>query len=487
MFALARPDPNWNHGISSSETIMNARSFLFLHLSLCTALLALLPSQGGIRAGAAEREITPAAGLEIQHYFRKSIGVRDPLFARCLYLEDEAGNAVAIVGLDLIMASFETCDQLRAEIREKCGVTHTLLNFSHTHASAALGPRGRTRISNDSDSEWNDRTLDAIIAVVEEAMKQAEPVSLRAGRAGVQVGFNRRLVNADNGHVFMGVNRKGPSVPWVNVLVADSTRTGKPLAVLFEHAAHPVIVPHTSKLTSADFPGAAGKRIRETLGKDVITVFGQGCGGNINGFPLRSTHGKAEEAGHRLGEAALKAIETSEPIKATGFTIKSATVKLPSAPLPGRELLAEMMDLQKDKPGRMKQLRRIEDLLKRGEKPPARRFDAHAVMFGREWCLTTMPHEMFCQYELWIDKEAPFRRTMTFAFTNGYQGYIAVDEALALGSKGGYEAGRLPNWGGQVYTEHLGPPAVGTEKIIKDTLTSLWPRDAEKSPPRPPE
>ena len=76
---------------------------------------------------------------------------------------------------------------------------------------------------------------------------------------------------------------------------------------------------------------------------------------------------------------------------------------------------------------------------------------------------------------------------MTFAFTNGYQGYIAVDQALALGPRGGYEAGRLPNWGGQVYTEHLGPPAVGTEKIVKKALASLWPRDTEKSPPKQPE
>ena len=447
---------------------------------ICLSALSFLPSHAGIRAGAAEQEITPATGLEIQHYFRKSIGIRDPLFARCLYLEDGAGNAVAVVGLDLIMASFETCDQLRAEIRKKCGVTHTLLNFSHTHASAALGPRGRSTVSNDQGSRWNDQTLDAIIAVVTEARKESEPVTLRAGRAGVQVGFNRRLVNANNGHVFMGVNRKGPAVPWVNVLVADSTRTGKPLAVLFEHAAHPVIVPHTSKLTSADFPGAAGKRIREVLGKEVITVFGQGCGGNINGFPLRSTHQKAEEAGHRLGDATLKAIESSERIKATGFTIRSATVTLPSAPLPNRELLAEMMDLEKKNTGRMKQLLQIEKLLERGEKPPGRRFDAHAVMFGREWCLTTMPHEMFCQYELWIDKHAPFRRTMTFAFTNGYEGYIAVDEALALGARGGYEAGRLPNWGGQVYTRHLGPPAIGAEKIVKETLSSLWPSDPEK-------
>ena len=452
-----------------------------LILPIFLSALSFLPTHAGIRAGAAEKEITPAAGLEIQHYFRRSVGVRDPLFARCLYLEDEEGNAVAIVGLDLIMASFETCDQLRAEIRKKCGITHTLLNFSHTHASAALGPRGRSTVSNDEGCRWNDQTLDTIIAVVTKARKESEPVTLRAGRSGVQVGFNRRLVNSDNGHVFMGVNRKGPAVPWVNVLVADSTRTGKPLAVLFEHAAHPVIVPHTSKLTSADFPGAAGKRIREVLGKEVITVFGQGCGGNINGFPLRSTHEKAEEAGHRLGEATLKAIETSERITATEFTIKSTAVTLPSAPLPSRELLAEMMDLEKKNVGRMKQLRQIEQLLEKGEKPPGRRFDAHAVMFEGEWCLAAMPHEMFCQYELWIDEHAPFKRTMTFAFTNGYEGYVAVDEALALGARGGYEAGRLPNWGGQVYTRHLGPPAVGAEKIVKETLSSLWPSGSEKS------
>jgi hypothetical protein len=69
---------------------------------------------------------------------------------------------------------------------------------------------------------------------------------------------------------------------------------------------------------------------------------------------------------------------------------------------------------------------------------------------------------------------------MTFAFTNGYEGYIAVDEALALGARGGYEAGRLPNWGGQVHTRHLGPPAVGAEKIVKDTLSSLWHSDLTK-------
>jgi len=68
---------------------------------------------------------------------------------------------------------------------------------------------------------------------------------------------------------------------------------------------------------------------------------------------------------------------------------------------------------------------------------------------------------------------------MTFGYTNGYQGYIAIDTAWRLEEKGGYEAGSLPNWGGQVHDKHFGPPAVGSEKIIKDAILSLWAKDAK--------
>jgi len=432
--------------------------------------------QAGLRVGATECDITPPVGYEIQHYYRHSIGVHDPLFGRCLYLVDDQGRTLAIISLDLIGAYYETCDELRSEIKREVGIDNTLINFSHPHSSVALGPRGHTDISNDINSSWNDQTLDAILAIVREAKERAEPVSLRAGRAPAQVGFNRRVLDEETGHIYMDVNREGTVVPWVNVLVADSKRTGTPLAVLFEHAAHPVIVPHTSKLISADYPGAAVKRVREVLGDDVIALFGQGCAGNINGFPLRSTHELADQAGQKLGDAVLEAIENSEPIKSKAFTVKSAQAILPSAPLPSEEELGEMVKQNSEDPERMNQLNVVRHFLERGGEAPPKRFDAYAVMFGDEWCLVTMPFEMFSQYELWIDDNAPFNHNMTFAYTNGYEGccYIAVDEALRMGPKGGYEAATLPNWWGQVWGIHCGPPAVGSEKIVKDTLASLW-------------
>jgi hypothetical protein len=191
-------------------------------------------------------------------------------------------------------------------------------------------------------------------------------------------------------------------------------------------------------------------------------------------------------------------MENADPVESKTFSVQSAHAELPSAPLPSEEEWEEMMtqyktDLkqmdQYDGIGewpvglstsimRMKQLNRLRDHLDSGKKPPPRRFDACAVMFGNDWCLTTMPHEPFCQYELWIDEHAPFKHTMTFALTNGGEGYIAVDEALRMGDRGGYEAATLPNWDGQVYGPQLGPPAVGCEKIIKEKIASLWAVDS---------
>ena len=141
-------------------------------------------------------------------------------------------------------------------------------------------------------------------------------------------------------------------------------------------------------------------------------------------------------------------------------------------------MLAEWQQQSRNNPARTAHLAKLKELIERDENPPPRRFDAYALMLGDDWCLVTMPHEMFCQYELWVDEAAPFGHKMTFAYTNGGQGYIAVDEAWKLKEKGGYEAGSLPNWGGNGSMSHyFGPPRVGSEQIIKETIQNLWPQE----------
>ena len=447
-------------------------------------------------AGAAEKEISPPVGIEI-HAARPNVGIRDPLFIRALVLQDAAGTSVAIITADIICSGFAAMDELRARVKQKTGVDEVWFNCSHAHSSRWLRatpspgqPWTDEMIwdefyehpieENPPEAMWNRRVHQAAVDVVTEAKKKQIPVTLYAGRAPVQIGFNRRITD-ESGWTRMGVNREGPAVPWVNVLVARDQKTNKPIAVLFEHPAHPVTVPPGNKLVSADFPGAAVARIREKLGSDVIAMYGQGCCGNINSFPLRKSLAHNDIAGRTLGDATLKAIEESEPIAATELTLRKERIYIPTRPLPSPELIAELKEKNKDNPARLKHLNKISAAEESGTAPTPRRFDVYGVLLGEDWCLVGMSYETFSQYELWIDQHAPFKHNMVFALTNGGRAYIGTDQALAMGANGGYEAACLPNWGGhETMSPHLGPPKVGCEKMIHQAFESLWERPSSK-------
>ena len=182
-----------------------------------------------------------------------------------------------------------------------------------------------------------------IFSAAEEAYAIRVDVSLRVGRGSAQVGYNRRLAD-ENGVVVMAFNKEGAVVPWVNTLSAY-TEDGRPFAVLFEHAAHPVIT-MTSGDISADFPGHAANHITEELGGGITALFAQGCGANNNGFPVSFSiksgwHERAEEAGRKLGRGVLEAMLNSTEIKTDRLRVKSTRVTLPTQEPPSMELWRE--------------------------------------------------------------------------------------------------------------------------------------------------
>tara|TARA_Y100000588_G_C14230586_1_gene915096 strand:- start:404 stop:1888 length:1485 start_codon:yes stop_codon:yes gene_type:complete len=463
----------------------------FLFVSLLSGPLFSSAKEPEILAGAAENNITPPIGLDIMHPHRANTGVHDPLFLRALVLKDQHGTSVAIITADLICTGFAAMDELRKRVKEKAGMNEVWFNTSHAHSARWLRATplpdrpwtdemiwdeyySHQMKHGSKEFKWNKMVHETAVNTVIEAKNKLTPVQLHAGRAPVQIGYNRRVANPD-GWIYMGVNKKGAAVPWVNVLVARELQNNNPIAVLFEHPAHPVTVPPNNNLVSADFPGAAVATIRKDLGPKVIAMYGQGCCGNINSFPLRSSLADAQTAGEKLGLATLQAIKNSEPISATKITLRSNSIKIPTRKLPDKEMISELKKKNKNQPHRIKQLNKISKLQEKMTSPPPRRFDVYGVLLGKEWGLIGMSYETFSQYELWIDKNAPFKKTMVFSLTNGGRAYIGTDESLAMGRKGGYEAASLPNWSGhETMSPSLGPPAVGCEKLIHEALESLW-------------
>ncbi len=401
-----------------------------------------------IRAGVAEVDITPPVGTcMLEPPGIPTTGVYESLFCRALVLDDGRVR-VAVVTLDLLGMDDVLVLATQNTVFERTGIAaaHLMLTATHNHSAPVTLDCGQDEHRNRT---WEADLVNKIAECVADAMETLQSVTLAVGREPVQIGSNRRI--SIMGRTRMLSNAHGPVIPHVDVLRVDAPN-GDTLAVLFSHAAHPVIVHTASTQFNADYPGAAVRTLRNTLGESVVPMFAQGCAADINGDPLAGGHDHALAAGRRLGDAAIRAALKAQPI-GDDVPIRIAN----------REAL---LPFERIDPGVLDALRtRIEESAKAlpahdpdprmshdqqifvqwvervADAPPGLRFHAQGIAFGDDLLLLGMTHELFAAYGLNIDARSPFAHTMAFAYTNGCRGYVPTAEATYLG---GYETDGAP-------------------------------------------
>ena len=115
----------------------------------------------------------------------------------------------------------------------------------------------------------------------------------------------------------------------------------------------------------------------------------------------------------------------------------------------------------------------LRDLLRKVEQRDETqlRFDAHLLRIGSDWSLIAASHELFAEYQLMLDSEAPTHRSMVLAYTNGCESYIPMDADLPLG---GYEAATFPEDGAALRYKHRRALAPGCQQRVLDQLHGLW-------------
>ena len=374
-----------------------------------------------LMAGAAETVITS---------IKDRPDVYAELYARVLVLAD-GEKQLAIVTADYGQFSLQYNKVLLEAIQDATGIppAHVVINCSHTHN--APGVDGREM------SEASEAWLATCLAeLVKDAVGELEPATLRVGRAPVQVGYNRRIMN-DEGYIVMAPNPEGPVVPWVDVLGAYDAN-GDIIAVLFSHAAHPVIVHWSSEEMGADFPGYAVEHLRNFLAlkPKSILLFAQGCAADINGYPLRGGFEACDVAGFTLAFATHQALKTAKEIPAAPLKACSKLVNLPFRDPPS---VAECEQLIEEFPDDERYVALLE-VAKSGEKRTLP-FPISAFSVSDALCFLSVSHELFSEYQLFADEISPFSHTFVFGYTNGSEVYIATRAAYELGLKAGYEAG----------------------------------------------
>ncbi len=238
-----------------------------------------------------------------------SDGTLDPLMAKAIVIA--AGvDKLAIVGTDLGRGPTEAMMKIiRKEIADKAGIGHVLISGSHSHHGPVIeltDEPGLGKGKFDVAVAYSKKLPDLLVDVILEADKDLKPAKVGVATELVTLNRNRQT-------------KREPKAtdPMLAVLRFDD-QLGKPIAVLVNFAAHPVMTEGKILKYSADYPGFLKNKVEATL--STKCVFMQGAGGDMSPNP-GNTPGGPKGFGETLADhviALAQAVKTETPAHPVG-------------------------------------------------------------------------------------------------------------------------------------------------------------------------
>lgn len=432
-------------------------------------LAATVAVHAAVKSGFAERDITPAVGMEVPGGYGKSFSKRihDPCKARAAVFDD-GHKEVALVGLDALVVPRPLVLEARALIQKRCGLApeNVMIGASHSHSSGPVGMvlPGEYDHASDlvkdlaynkssmADAGYLAKVRDAIADAVVAAHEARAEGTLGFGRGHEEtVAFNRRI-RMKNGLAYShpgkgnpdNVDFAGPADPEVGV-IGSWDAEGKLIGCVVNFACHAT--------TSGPWIGANWicylERAIQGFYPDAKVVFLQGTCGDVtqvnNLDPHTNPDGDAwaQFVGGRVGAEAVKVLVGMSQTRVAEVPIDVRT-KLWSIPRrkPAPERLKAALELVQKDPKTAgpdwvwaKETVLADALI---AKWPQVEVEGQAIQVGPVVCLSS-PAEYFCQYGLDWKKGSGFPMTFPVELSNGCAGYVPTLESFDPKTGGGYE------------------------------------------------
>lgn len=270
-------------------------------------------------------EITPPKGLELAgypHYPRNNEGAHDPLYAACMYLENNGKEAV-FVTLDLLFFSKKHAKAVREKVYSECGIQKNSIMISCSHTHSAPWAAGRLDIESleagkEQPKEYVESLIEKIANLICEAKREAYPAYFMSGTA---------ICGAESG---IGGNRRikgGPQDPLVSVM-AIKDKAENLRGMMVNYTLHPTFIHEWSNVCTADYPCYLKKQIEEEK-EGVIVGFAQGTSGNQSSRYYREgeSYDEAERVGRILGKAALSVLDKASWTEELPITIATDCIE----------------------------------------------------------------------------------------------------------------------------------------------------------------
>jgi hypothetical protein len=286
-----------------------------------------------LMAGAAKAIITPDRNVYLAGYgtvflpwgHRKSTGVHDDIYARCLALGD-GQTTLAFVALDFISIYQSDVEAIRARALEKLGRQDVMVAVGTVHNHSAPDTSGaHGGVPKRYKQLIHERASDVVVEAVQGL------VPARIGFASTKMeGIIRNVRQPEGGLVDEGVE----------VMLVEAEAGRDCIGVLVNCSCHVDVLGKRNTLITADFPAYLRRDIeRERGGTAILFVGAQG-----DLYPHQAiedpedekglrTYEEAEELGSSIARAVLGALAG---VKTTSDVALAVRVSYPELPVENR-------------------------------------------------------------------------------------------------------------------------------------------------------
>jgi neutral ceramidase len=431
-----------------------------LHFAAIIILMIMVTSCSGgnktgvkstLQIGIAEVNYTPQVGLDLIGNYRgndaASRGVHDSLYAKALVASDGKGKKVAILTIDICLLPKEPVEFMRSYIASKTDIKaeNVMIMATHTHS----GPP--SDLNAPKAKEYLTKAAGAVILANQRLM----PTVLSVGRnTESRISHNRRLKCKD-GTTHMCWEKFQPGFviePWGSidpeVITLSFEQGGKETGVLVNFGCHATTLTGNNWLYTADYPGYLAESIKKVKGKDFLSLFCNGCCGNVTqvdyriGFP--DTYQECQRIGYILGVSAMEAMRNEKAVSSDVITVSKEMV-----PLSRIAISDERVEWAKA-------------IMKKVEKegmPPIQADGIPDAQYAKDWlemrknqniidnvevmvirigdvAFVGLPGEMFNEFGIDIKAKSPCKNTIVTGLTNDERSYFPTKVSFTQGPKG---------------------------------------------------
>ena len=421
------------------------------------------PTSRLFRAGASAVDIAPATfPVLVNGGFLQSqaAGIKDPVQAKCLVLDDGASR-LAIVVVDTCMMPRELIDRAKSVAQQKTGIRMDRMLISATHAHSA--PAAMGALGCPADENYVKILPGLIAESIDRAAHNLEPA--RVGWSAIDDHLHThcrrwirrpdRMLNDPFGEQTVRANMhpgyqnpdviapSGPVDPELIVLSVQS-RSGRPIAALANYSMHyygaaPVSADYFGRF-AVDFAKRASAQATEP---PFIAIMSQGTSGDQMWMDYGAPRNEPGLDVYASGVARVadQAYQSIPYLDWVPLAMAETTLVLDRrTPDPKRlewaKAIVNEMNTRGGSTGKLTMPTSQPEVYAREaiylHEEPRRELKLQAIRIG-DLGITAIPNEVFAITGLKIKTQSPFNTTMNIELANGSEGYIPPPEQHRLG------------------------------------------------------